>query len=130
TAEPEEKAAKPESQEEKEEEPAAKAKPTEAKEERRPPAVFPDGREAAAPAPVEGRKLVSPIAARMAAEAGINLSTLQGSGPGGRIIKRDIEEAIGSKPASATKPGAPSKLRAVPPLRPVEKGEAYAPSAY
>lgn len=43
----------------------------------------------------EGRRLiVSPIAARMAADAGINLTTLAGSGPGGRIIKRDVEAAI------------------------------------
>jgi pyruvate dehydrogenase E2 component (dihydrolipoamide acetyltransferase) len=42
-----------------------------------------------------GRLIVSPIAARMAAEAGINLSTLTGSGPGGRIVKKDIETAVG-----------------------------------
>ena len=42
------------------------------------------------------RLIVSPIAARMAAEAGINLRSLSGSGPGGRIIKRDIEAAINS----------------------------------
>lgn len=41
-----------------------------------------------------GRMIVSPIAARMAAENGIDLKTLKGSGPGGRIIKRDIEEAM------------------------------------
>ena len=41
-----------------------------------------------------GRLIVSPIAARMAAEAGINLQSLAGSGPGGRIVKRDIEAAI------------------------------------
>src|SRR5689334_20418425 len=40
------------------------------------------------------RLVVSPLAARMAAEAGINLRSLTGSGPGGRIIKRDIEAAI------------------------------------
>lgn len=44
-----------------------------------------------------GRVIVSPIAARMAAEAGLNLNSLQGSGPGGRIIKRDIEDAIANK---------------------------------
>jgi pyruvate dehydrogenase E2 component (dihydrolipoamide acetyltransferase) len=38
--------------------------------------------------------IVSPLAARMAAESGIDLRSLQGSGPGGRIIKRDIEAAI------------------------------------
>jgi pyruvate dehydrogenase E2 component (dihydrolipoamide acetyltransferase) len=40
------------------------------------------------------RLIVSPLAARMAAEAGINLRSLSGSGPGGRIIKRDIEAAM------------------------------------
>src|SRR5947209_4099122 len=43
-----------------------------------------------------GRLLVSPIAARMAAEAGLNLNSLDGSGPGGRIVKRDIEAALKS----------------------------------
>jgi len=56
-----------------------------------------------------GRLVVSPIAARMAAEAGINLNTLTGSGPGGRIIKRDIEDAVsraGQQPAPAEQPSA------------------------
>lgn len=35
----------------------------------------------------------SPLARRLAAEKGLNLSSIQGSGPGGRIIKRDIEAA-------------------------------------
>ncbi len=43
-----------------------------------------------------GRMLVSPIAARMAADNGLDLRTLSGSGPNGRIIKRDIEEALAS----------------------------------
>lgn len=62
-----------------------------------------------------GRLIVSPIAARMAAEAGINLKQLKGSGPGGRIIKRDIEEAMrggGGAPSEAPSEGA--QLRAVP----------------
>ena len=44
--------------------------------------------------------IVSPLAARMAAETGIDLRSLQGSGPGGRIIKRDIEAAL-SQPKAA-----------------------------
>src|SRR2546427_1849954 len=40
------------------------------------------------------RLIISPLAARMAAEAGIDLRSLRGSGPGGRIIKRDLEEGI------------------------------------
>jgi len=54
--------------------------------------------------------IVSPLAARMAADAGIDLRSLQGSGPGGRIIKRDIEAAI-SQPQTA--PAAPSYPRVV-----------------
>jgi pyruvate dehydrogenase E2 component (dihydrolipoamide acetyltransferase) len=57
-----------------------------------------------------GRLIVSPLAARMAAEAGVDLRSLQGSGPGGRIIKKDIEAAI-SKPRSA--PAAQGFPRAV-----------------
>ena len=44
-----------------------------------------------------GRMIVSPIAARMASENDINLKSIKGSGPNGRIIKRDIETAIESK---------------------------------
>ena len=58
-----------------------------------------------------GRMIVSPLAARMAAEAGIDLRSLHGSGPGGRIIKRDIEAAI-SQPQAAPAP-APSSARVV-----------------
>jgi pyruvate dehydrogenase E2 component (dihydrolipoamide acetyltransferase) len=52
----------------------------------------------------DGRLIVSPIAARMAADAGINLNTLTGSGPGGRIVKRDIEAAM--KGGAAAQPSA------------------------
>ncbi len=41
-----------------------------------------------------GRMIVSPIAARMAADNGIDLRSITGTGPNGRIIKRDIEEAL------------------------------------
>jgi pyruvate dehydrogenase E2 component (dihydrolipoamide acetyltransferase) len=57
-----------------------------------------------------GRLLVSPIAARMAADAGINLQDLSGSGPNGRIVKRDIEAAMSAAPAQAqaAQQGAPT----------------------
>jgi len=56
-----------------------------------------------APTPsTSDRLIVSPLAARMAAEAGVDLRTLSGSGPGGRIVKRDIEAAISQgQPAAA-----------------------------
>jgi pyruvate dehydrogenase E2 component (dihydrolipoamide acetyltransferase) len=64
-----------------------------------------------------GRLVVSPLAARMAAEAGINLRSLTGSGPGGRIIKRDIEAAMNaSQQTEAGASQAPQRhLRAVQP---------------
>jgi pyruvate dehydrogenase E2 component (dihydrolipoamide acetyltransferase) len=49
-----------------------------------------------------GRMIVSPIAARMAADNGIDLRSLRGSGPNGRIIKRDIEEALSKGPGAKT----------------------------
>ncbi len=50
--------------------------------------------------PSNGRMIVSPIAARMAADNGVDLRNVSGSGPNGRIIKRDIEEALQSKAPS------------------------------
>jgi len=51
-----------------------------------------------------GRMLVSPIAARMAADNGINLKAIVGTGPNGRIIKRDIEIALSGPPKTAAQP--------------------------
>ncbi len=52
-------------------------------------------RSAAETAPASsGRMIVSPIAARMAADNGIDLRSITGSGPNGRIIKRDIEGVL------------------------------------
>src|SRR5436853_1358443 len=121
----------------KEEAPTAKPETEEAEEkEQKPKKVEAAGSKPAPkedePSPVttpsrdDGRQLISPIAARVAAEAGINLRSLQGSGPGGRIVKRDVEDAISGKVERI--PTAP-RLRAVP-ARPLEKGEVYAPSAY
>ena len=56
-----------------------------------------------------GRMIVSPIAARMAAENGIDLKTVQGSGPGGRIIKRDIEAAMAGSSGQAAVGGKQEK---------------------
>ena len=54
------------------------------------------------------RIFASPLAKRMAAQADIDLSALNGSGPRGRIIKADIEAAQKSTKRAAVKPGAPS----------------------
>jgi len=87
-------------------------------------AISEDGRKRKE-APAGDRVLVSPIAARMAADSGISLSTLQGSGPSGRIVKRDVEEAISGKGKQAV-----PRLRVVAPLRTAGKPVVFAPSAY
>ena len=51
-----------------------------------------------------GRMIVSPIAARMAADNGIDLRSVTGSGPNGRIIKRDIERALSGQPSAVSAP--------------------------
>ena len=82
-----------------------------------PPAPPPPGRPAAPPAPSAapsgnggGRMRSSPLARRMASESGLDLQAVQGSGPGGRIIKRDIEAAV----ASGTARQQPAAARLVP----------------
>jgi pyruvate dehydrogenase E2 component (dihydrolipoamide acetyltransferase) len=53
-----------------------------------------------------GRPKASPVARRIAREHGIDLSTLEGTGPGGRIVKADVEAAASSAGAKAEKDGA------------------------
>ncbi len=53
------------------------------------------------------RIFASPLARRLAAEAGLDLASLKGSGPHGRIVKRDIEAAIAAGPAPKTASSAP-----------------------
>jgi pyruvate dehydrogenase E2 component (dihydrolipoamide acetyltransferase) len=67
----------------------------------------------AAPAPAaaavsepSGPVRSSPLARRMAAEKGVNLASVHGSGPGGRVIRRDVE-AASSVAAAAPTPAAP-----------------------
>jgi len=57
------------------------------------------------PARLAGGITVTPLARRLATEAGIDLSRLRGSGPHGRIVARDVENA--PRPAAARAPGAP-----------------------
>lgn len=57
-----------------------------------------------------GRVKASPLARRLAAEAGIPLGAVEGSGPGGRIVKRDVEAALeegrGAEGEAVTEPPA------------------------
>jgi pyruvate dehydrogenase E2 component (dihydrolipoamide acetyltransferase) len=60
----------------------------------------------AAPASAGGRVKASPLARKIAAQSGVDLRLLQGSGPGGRIVRRDVEAAL-----AAPRPAAPAPAR-------------------
>ncbi|MCB9957286.1 MAG: pyruvate dehydrogenase complex dihydrolipoamide acetyltransferase [Rhodospirillaceae bacterium] len=68
-----------------------------------------------------GRLFASPLARRMAEQEGLELSALSGSGPGGRIVKADIERAL----AEGTGKAKPAAAEAAAPA----KGAAAAPAA-
>ena len=53
--------------------------------------------------PQGGRLFASPLARRIAKDAGIDLATLQGSGPNGRIIRADVEQAKSAPQPAVTK---------------------------
>ncbi len=78
------------------------------------------------PAPVaapggdgNGRVKASPVARRMARELGLDLAGLAGSGPGGRIVKADVEAAAAGGTRAAPAPGSPT-----PPAAAAGMGEA------
>ena len=85
------------------------------------PAAAPAAAPVAAVAPANDGKRVfaSPLARRIAAQKGVDISALAGSGPHGRIVKADVENAKpGAKPAAAgaaaAAGGAPSGFAALP----------------
>ncbi|MBM4052739.1 MAG: 2-oxo acid dehydrogenase subunit E2 [Planctomycetes bacterium] len=72
------------------------------------------------------RARISPVARRMAEELGVDINSLRGTGPGGRVIKRDIEDAAarmdgGAVPAS-TMPVVMAPAPAAAPSLPVVAG--------
>jgi pyruvate dehydrogenase E2 component (dihydrolipoamide acetyltransferase) len=69
-----------------------------------------------------GRLKASPLARRMADEEGLELRNVEGTGPGGRIIKRDIEAALEARPTAApfetaAAPEAPAEKRPLSQMR-------------
>jgi len=64
--------------------------------------------EPAAGADGDGRVKASPIARRLAKDQGLELAAISGSGPGGRIVKADVEKAAEAGPAEAPKATPPS----------------------
>jgi pyruvate dehydrogenase E2 component (dihydrolipoyllysine-residue acetyltransferase) len=60
------------------------------------------------PARLPGGAVVTPLARRLAGEAGIDLSVIRGSGPHGRIVARDIETAQAETPAAPARARGPA----------------------
>ena len=60
----------------------------------------------ASPPPQQGRVKASPVARRLAGELEVDLRAVAGSGPGGRVVKRDVEAAAEASAAAAS-PAAP-----------------------
>lgn len=90
------------------------------------PAAAGSAEPAAAEAAQGERTVATPVARRVADDAGLPLAGLAGSGPGGRIRRRDVEAAIESRePAEQVEPAEPAEMvpAAVGPPAPTAKGE-------
>ena len=75
----------------------------------------PEAPAAEAPTRVEGERIfASPIARKMAADNGIDVATIVGTGPEGRIVRRDVEAAIAAGPATPAPAAAPAAPAAQP----------------
>ncbi|WP_144655647.1 pyruvate dehydrogenase complex dihydrolipoamide acetyltransferase [Achromobacter dolens] len=78
-------------------------------------AVAPAARDATADAPAPGtRRFASPLARRLAAQWHVNLLDVQGTGPRGRIVRRDVEAARDRAPVAAAPQASRAAGRRVP----------------
>ncbi|CAM5632993.1 dihydrolipoamide acetyltransferase family protein [Mycolicibacterium aubagnense] len=77
----------------------------------------------AAPATAGERTFASPLARRIAKDAGVDVAAITGSGPHGRVVKADVEAAISgggvAKAASAAAPAAAAPAAAAPAVKPM-----------
>jgi pyruvate dehydrogenase E2 component (dihydrolipoamide acetyltransferase) len=114
---------------------APAAKPAEAaasprpEEKKSPPKSADEG----APASTGGRIFASPLARRLAKEAGVELARITGSGPHGRVVARDVEAAKsgkGLKPAAAAASGAGAAATVAPSMSDQQVRAMYADGSY
>lgn len=83
----------------------------------------------AVPEPAEGgtRQFASPLVRRLAKERSLDLASVQGSGPGGRIVRRDVENLTAPEPAKApaTETAAPVSVPKPAPTTSVTSGAGF-----
>ncbi len=108
--------------------PAPKAAAAAPKVEAKPAAAPAQPQQASAPRAEGARIFASPLARRLAKDKGLDLSALAGSGPHGRVVRADVENAkagsVPAKPAAAPAPVVPATQAKAPAApRPAAKGE-------
>jgi pyruvate dehydrogenase E2 component (dihydrolipoamide acetyltransferase) len=86
------------------------------------PVAAPEPAAAAEEPAANGRAKASPVARRMARERGLELAQVTGSGPGGRIVKSDIEAAAGGRAPEVVAPAAPAPAPVAPPAGDARSG--------
>jgi len=88
-----------------------------------PPAPSPEP----TPVAVGGRVLASPLAKRMAKDMGLEIATITGTGPNGRIIRQDVERraTLAPRASAGVEPGVPPPTR--PPAAPMPRRWAPSP---
>ncbi len=79
---------------------------------------------APAPAAAGARLFASPLARRLAKEARLDLARIQGSGPHGRIVERDVKAAIAGGGAAASAPALAAPAAAAPASAPAGMSDA------
>ena len=95
--------------------PAAAPAPTAAAAEAAPAETAPQAPAPAAPKAADGSRLfATPLARRIAADKGLDLNTIAGSGPHGRIVKADVENATAAPKAAAPATTTAPATRAAP----------------
>ena len=95
-----------------------------------PPARTPPAAQAppAAAASAQGQARIMPAAERLMAQTGISPDQVQPTGPGGRILKEDVQRAAGERPAAPAPSAAPAAApQAAPPPSPRERRDEVVP---
>ena len=85
-------------------------------------------RQASLPAPAEGARVqVVPAARRLAQQNGVDLATVKGSGPNGRVLIADVERAIATPPAAGPEPVQLTGMRRTIAARMLQSAQTSAP---